>query len=213
MINAYVLSFNCARHYVNPEVLAPSLFDALPQAATVPDVLVVSLQEVAPIAYSFLGGSYLKPYFDRISTTVYLAADLHSHGSERLEHVATRSLGMTALMIFAKPQFKEKIQYIQAAGAGVGVWNMGNKGAVAMRLGVSCSGSDEVLELSFVAAHLAPHEKAYVERNKVSDLCCRADIRFTARAINPQLSTPRSPPCGPQASLFSIVLTHILTIH
>lgn len=168
MINTYLLTFNCARHQVNPEALAVSLFDALPQAAAIPDVLAISLQEVAPIAYSFLGGSYLKPYFDRITTTVHLAAHLHSHGGERLEHVATRSLGLTALVIFAKPQFRERIQYIQAAGAGVGVWNMGNKGAVAMRLGVSRPGSEDTLDLTFVAAHLAPHEDAYAERNKVS---------------------------------------------
>ncbi|KAF1965673.1 DNase I-like protein [Bimuria novae-zelandiae CBS 107.79] len=166
MIEAYLLTFNCARNLVNPETLTPSLFDALPKAAAVPDVLAVSLQEVAPIAYSFLGGSYLKPYFDRIATSVHLAAELHSHGSERLEHVATRSLGLTALMIFAKPQFMERIQYIQAAGAGVGVWNMGNKGAVAMRIGVSCPGSEDLLNITFVAAHLAPHEKACAERNK-----------------------------------------------
>lgn len=166
MIDAYLLTFNCARHLVNPETLAPALFDALPKAAAVPDVLAISLQEVAPIAYSFLGGSYLKPYFDRITTTVHLAADLHSHGSERLELVATRSLGLTALMIFAKPRFLERIQYIQAAGAGVGVWNMGNKGAVAMRIGVSSQGSDEMLNISFVAAHLAPHEKEVAARNK-----------------------------------------------
>lgn len=151
---------------MNPETLAPALFDALPKAAAVPDVVALSLQEVAPIAYSFLGGSYLKPYFDRISTTVHLAADLHSHGSERLEHVATRSVGLTALMIFAKPAFLEKIQYIQAAGAGVGVWNMGNKGAVAMRLGVVQPGSEEMLHINFAAAHLAPHEKECVSRNK-----------------------------------------------
>lgn len=168
MIDTYLLTFNCARHLVNPEALAPSLFDALPQAATIPDVLAISLQEVAPIAYSFLGRSYLKPYFDRIATTVHLAAHLHSHGNERLEHVATRSLGLTALLIFAKPQFRERIQYIQSAGAGVGVWNMGNKGAVAMRLGVSRPGSEHVVDLTFVAAHLAPHENAFAERNKVS---------------------------------------------
>ncbi|KAF2439039.1 DNase I-like protein [Karstenula rhodostoma CBS 690.94] len=166
MIDAYLLTFNCARHRVNPETLAPALFDALPKAAAVPDVLAISLQEVAPIAYSFLGGSYLKPYFDRITTTVHLAAHLHSHGSERLEHVATRSLGLTALMIFAKPGFLERIQYIQAAGAGVGLWNMGNKGAVAMRIGVSRQGSDEMLNVTFVAAHLAPHEKEVAARNQ-----------------------------------------------
>ncbi|KAF2252113.1 DNase I-like protein [Trematosphaeria pertusa] len=165
-IQSYLLTFNCARNLVSPDTLAPSLFDALPNAASVPDVVAISLQEVAPIAYSFLGGSYLKPYFDRVSTTVHLAAHLRSHGSERLEHIATRSLGMTALMIFARPRFAERIRWIQAAGAGVGFWNMGNKGAVALRLGVSCPDSDDTLNLSFTAAHLAPMEWDCEGRNK-----------------------------------------------
>ena len=166
MFELYLLTFNCARTLADPQSLAPSFFDALPKGAPVPDILAISLQEVAPIAYSFLGGSYLKPYFDRLTTTVQLAADLHSHSSERFEHVATRSLGMTALMIFAKSSFVQRIQWIQSAGAGVGFSNMGNKGAVAMRIGVSCPTSEKTLNLSFVAAHLAPSEKNVDARNK-----------------------------------------------
>jgi endonuclease/exonuclease/phosphatase family metal-dependent hydrolase len=166
MFELYLLTFNCARTLVDPQSLAPSFFDALPKAAPVPDLVAVSLQEIAPIAYSFLGGSHLKPYLDRVTTTVQLAADLHSHGSERLEHVATRSIGMTGLMLFAKPDFLQKIQWIQSAGAGVGFSNMGNKGAVAMRVGLTCPDSDETLDLSFAAAHLAPSEKNIAARNK-----------------------------------------------
>ncbi|KAF1925776.1 DNase I-like protein [Didymella exigua CBS 183.55] len=168
MSELYLLTFNCARTLVDPQALAPSFFEALPKGAPLPDLVAISLQEIAPIAYSFLGGSYLKPYFDRLNTTVQLAADLHGHGSQRLEHVATRSLGMTALMIFAKPRFTQRIQWIQSAGAGVGFSNMGNKGAVAMRVGVTCptSASGETLNLSFAAAHLAPSEKNVAARNK-----------------------------------------------
>lgn len=164
MFELYLLTFNCARELVDPQSLAPSFFDALPKAAPVPDLIAISLQEIAPIAYSFLGGSYLKPYFDRITTTVQLAADLRSHG--QLEHIATRSLGMTGLMIFATPKFTQRIRWIQSAGAGVGFSNMGNKGAVAMRLGISCPGADKTLDLTFSAAHLAPMESNVAARNK-----------------------------------------------
>jgi hypothetical protein len=166
MFELYLVSFNCARNYVNPDTFAPSFFNALPQGAGVPDVVAVSLQEVAPIAYSFLGGSYLKPYLDRVTTAVQLAADLHSHGNGRLQHVATRSLGMTALMIFAKPQIAARVQWIQSAGSGVGFWNMGNKGAVAMRLGIAQPGHNDTLNLVFTAAHLAPMESNIVARNE-----------------------------------------------
>lgn len=166
MFELYLLTFNCARNLVSPNTLAPSLFDALPAGAAVPDLVAVSLQEIAPIAYSFLGGSYLTPYFDKVTETVQLAVKLRSHGEEQLEHVVTRSLGMTALMIFAKPQFAEKVQWIQSAGAGTGFWNMGNKGAVAIRFGITCNGADEVLPITFIAAHLAPMECNVEARNK-----------------------------------------------
>ena len=166
MLELYLLTFNTARELVDPQSLAPSFFAALPQGAPLPDLVAISLQEIAPIAYSFLGGSYLKPYFDRITTAVQLAADAHSHGSEHFEHVATRSLGMTALMIFAKPSVTQRIQWIQSAGAGVGFSNMGNKGAVAMRVGVACPGSADTLNLTFAAAHLAPMESNISARNK-----------------------------------------------
>ncbi|KAF2279568.1 DNase I-like protein [Westerdykella ornata] len=166
MLELYLLTFNCARNLVDPNTLAPVLFNALPPSTSVPDLVAISLQEISPIAYSFLGGSYLKPYFDRIQTTVQLAASLRSHDTEQLEHVASKSLGMTALMIFAKPHLRTRIQWIQPAGVGVGLWNMGNKGAVAMRLGISSPNSDSVLVMAIVAAHLAPMEANVQARNK-----------------------------------------------
>ncbi|KAF2745153.1 DNase I-like protein [Sporormia fimetaria CBS 119925] len=164
MLNLYLLTFNCARNLVDPRALAPSLFDALPHSAPVPDLVAVSLQEISPIAYSFLGGSYLKPYFDRVTTAVQLAASLRSDEQEQLQHVATRSLGMTALMIFAKNEFLSSIEWIQSAGAGVGFWNMGNKGAVAMRLGIASA--NVPFTLTFAAAHLAPMESNVEARNR-----------------------------------------------
>jgi len=166
MIELYLLTFNCARNLVDPQSLAPAFFNALPKGAPVPDLVAISLQELSPIAYSFLGGSHLKPYFDRITTTVQLAADLRSNGTEELEHIATRSLGMTGLMIFAKPKFVQRIQWIQSAGAGVGFANMGNKGAIAMRVGISCPNAAKTLNLTFAAAHLAPMESNISARNK-----------------------------------------------
>ncbi|KAF3036557.1 hypothetical protein E8E12_004881 [Didymella heteroderae] len=202
MFELYLLTFNCARTLVDPQALAPSFFDALPKGAPVPDLVAISLQEIAPIAYSFLGGTYLKPYFDRLTTAVQLASDLHSHGSQRLEHIATRSLGMTALMIFAKPSFTQSVQWIQSAGAGVGFSNMGNKGAVAMRIGVTCptSAAGETLNLSFAAAHLAPSEKNVDARNKDWENIVRNlvfvnhdDSAYSSSEEAPLLSSSKAP--------------------
>lgn len=171
MLDLYLLTFNCARNFVDPIALAPSLFFALAPSTPVPDVLAISLQEVCPIAYAFLGGSYLDPYFDRIHETVHRALELRNNGTAsdvQLQHVTTRSLGLTALMIFARPEVVKRTRWMQYASAGVGVWNMGNKGAVAVRMGIACSTGEEeeTLGLTFTSAHLAPFEANFEARNR-----------------------------------------------
>ena len=167
----YLVTFNCERRLVSPEALAPNLFDALPPSQAIPDLFAISLQELAPISYSFLGGSFLSPYFEQVSAAVQLAADIRSNGQQKLEHVATRSIGMTGLMVFAKPDFAERIRWMQDGSVGVGFWNMGNKGAVGLRLGITADGGDleennEQLILTLVAAHLAPMEWNVERRNQ-----------------------------------------------
>jgi len=199
MLDLYLVTFNTGRALVDPEALAPSFFNAISKDAHIPDLVAVSLQELSPIAYSFLGGSYLKPYFDRITTTVRLAADRHSKGNEELEHVATRSLGMTGLMIFAKPNLVQRVQYIQSAGAGVGFANMGNKGAVAMRIGLSCPDHSDTLNLTFAAAHLAPMESNIRARNKDWENLVR-NLVFVNDDDSPYSATEETPLLAPSPS-------------
>lgn len=150
-ISLYLVTFNCARTLVQAHQFGPHILDAFPQDVPTPDILVISLQEIAPIAYSFLGGSFLTPYFDAIREAVKLAA-------KGPAHVISRNLGMTAIMIFAKDP--TNITSIQTAGVGVGVQGLGNKGAVGIRLVYSET------QLTFVAAHLAPMEDAMLRRNE-----------------------------------------------
>ncbi|MCJ1364156.1 hypothetical protein MMC16_003265 [Acarospora aff. strigata] len=170
-LDLYVVTFNCARELIKPEVFASHLFDARPSiqsnTSPPPDILVLSLQEVAPIAYSFLGGSYLIPYFDRFRHAIELAAISVGDGNTRYRGVVTRNVGMTALMIFVKQNHVEAIEGIETAGVGVGLLEMGNKGAVGVRLRYTTGASDELaVGLTFVAAHLAPMESALRKRNE-----------------------------------------------
>ncbi|KAF2139127.1 uncharacterized protein K452DRAFT_290225 [Aplosporella prunicola CBS 121167] len=175
-LQLYLLSFNCARNLIDPHRLARHLFDALPlrhdgpgasSADPLPDVIVVSLQELAGIAPAFLAGSLLAPYFDRFVAALRFAAP------DVYRHVLHKSLGMTAIMLFAKPHVADRIVSIETAGVGLGFWEMGNKGAVAVRIGLASpqqqqqnpAAADEVLELTFVAAHLAPMEYGVARRN------------------------------------------------
>lgn len=149
-ILTYVLTFNCGRELVNPDVFAQHFFNGL-DAAQAPIVLIVSLQEVAPIAYSFLGGSYLEPYFSRVRATVDTAA--RSLGASYI-HLITRNVGMTAILGFVLDDPAQHIDWIETAGIGVGIQGMGNKGAVGLRLGYTAQGQET--ELAFISAHLAP---------------------------------------------------------
>lgn len=150
-LNIYLLTFNCARKLVQPHEFAPIIFNALPQNGALPEIVVISIQEIAPIAYSFLGGSFLAPYFKALHDTVALVSKDHVN-------VIAKNLGLTAIMIFVKDV--TKLSSIQSAGVGVGLQGMGNKGAVGVRFMF-----DEI-QLTFVAAHLAPMEDALLRRNE-----------------------------------------------
>lgn len=168
-IGVYVVTYNCARTLVQPDVFARHLFDALRDSQP-PEILIISLQELAPIAYAFLGGSHLVPYFDRIRHAVNIAAASLRDAS--YINVITRNVGMTAIAAFVLQERSQDIKWIETAGVGVGVYGMGNKGAVALRLGYATE--DEDLELSIVAAHLAPMEDGLSRRNEDwKDICRR----------------------------------------
>ena len=150
-LNIYLLTFNCARTLIQPHKFAPIIFNALAQDDSLPDLVVLSIQEIAPIANSFLGGSLLTPYFNSLHDAVKLVAKDHIS-------VVTRNIGLTAIMVFAKDV--TKLSSIETACVGVGLQRMGNKGAVGVRFMF-----DEV-ELTFVAAHLAPMEDGLLRRNE-----------------------------------------------
>ncbi|CAD0112863.1 unnamed protein product [Aureobasidium uvarum] len=162
-INTLFLTFNCGRELVNADFFAASINQGLSHAQLPPDVIALSLQEIAPLGQSFLGGSFISPYFERFSQTIQKLNQLWKH-DEQYETILCSNVGMTALMLFARPQVARNIRSVQTAGTGVGAWEMGNKGAVGARLAYAIDDGAE-MDLTFVAAHLAPHEDAWQRRN------------------------------------------------
>lgn len=160
-LDILVITFNCGRKLIKPEILARHLSNAIPGASG-PEIIVLSLQEIAPVAYSFLGGSYLVPYFFEFQHAIRQASK--AFGETKYVNVVTRNVGMTACMVFVHEGHKGRIRWLETAGVGVGVQEMGNKGAVGVRLGYAAT--EEPLELAFVAAHLAPMEDALDRRNE-----------------------------------------------
>ncbi|PGH34050.1 hypothetical protein GX50_03106 [[Emmonsia] crescens] len=162
-LGVYVLTFNCARNVIQHDSFASHLFDVLPksgpQSTDLPEILVLSLQEIAPIAYAFLGGSFLDPYFDAFRRSVSIAA-----GDQHYENIITKNAGMTAVMVFVRGDVAENIAWIETAEVGVGVQEAGNKGAAGARIGYQVR--EDTVDLTFVAAHLAPDEWAVERRNE-----------------------------------------------
>ncbi|QQK43161.1 Inositol 5-phosphatase, putative [Penicillium digitatum] len=159
-LGIYVLTFNCARNFVDVDVFADHFFDALPASgagSSAPDLIFLSLQEIAPIAHSFLGGSYLFPYVDAFRRTVQKASA--QKWDQHYVNFLTENTGMTGLMLFAREDTLGKIAWKDTAQVGLGVQEMGNKGAVGARLGYVVEGHpSQTVDLTFVAAHLAPME-------------------------------------------------------
>ncbi|KAL8864288.1 MAG: hypothetical protein Q9174_007406, partial [Haloplaca sp. 1 TL-2023] len=161
-LNILVITFNCGRELIKPNIFAQHLSDTL-SSSPQPDILVFSLQEIAPVAHSFLGGSYLASYFQPFRHAVEVAAK--AIGEAEYVNIITRNVGMTACLVFILQELQEQVQWIEAGGVGVGMYEMGNKGAVGIRLGYAIPNS-EVMDLTFVAAHLAPMEEGLERRNE-----------------------------------------------
>ncbi|KAF4626378.1 hypothetical protein G7Y89_g11778 [Cudoniella acicularis] len=162
-LSVYILTFNCGLSPIDIDAFASQLFAGV-TTSTPPDILALSLQEIAPIPKAFIGGTFLVPYFSRFYHAVQKAAYKLSNSSASPIYtpIAARNLGLTGIMLFAKDA--EAIQNIETGGVGVGIAEMGNKGAVGVRFTYQRGGSST--ELTFIAAHLAAMESELKRRNE-----------------------------------------------
>lgn len=179
------ITYNCGRERVKPSIFARHLLSAIPKSKP-PELLILCLQEIAPLSYSFLGGSFLGPYYHSLEHAVRLAAA--SLDEATYVNVMVRNVGMTAIMAFVLQEHVGRIKRVQTAGVGLGMHEMGNKGAVGLRFGYTVgnvsavdgkdgSGNEdddedegveeeEIMEISIAAVHLAPMEHAVDRRNE-----------------------------------------------
>ncbi|KAI7122149.1 DNase I-like protein [Hortaea werneckii] len=200
-LNVYLTTFNCGRKPVNIDYFSHFLFDGLSKSNPLPpDLIVLSLQEIAPIAYGFLGGTLLTPYFTRFTQAVADAArNTFSNPNVFYHEPIVRNAGMTAIMVFAREEVWHRIQQVESAGVGVGLWEMGNKGAVGVRLSVGGSGADSTTPFTFVAAHLAPMEPEWERRNQDWRSICE-NLVFEPESQQPNDIAPQSPETEPLLS-------------
>ncbi|KOS22552.1 Polyphosphatidylinositol phosphatase INP52 [Escovopsis weberi] len=179
-LDLLVLTFNCAEKLINVPVFATHLERALQQNATeLPELVVFSLQEVAPLSYAFIGDYFLGTYMARFDEAINIAAarllqdsegEVVSPGSTQpLRALSTpytlvkcHNVGYTAMMLFARDP--SRLKDLKEAEIGFGAAEMGNKGAVGFRFLYDAE-NGESTELTFVAAHLAAMEWNLARRN------------------------------------------------
>ncbi|KAF2970928.1 hypothetical protein GQX73_g2642 [Xylaria multiplex] len=74
-LDVFILTFNAGKARINPSILALHLRNAFAQNATdLPELVVISLQEMAPLEHSFIGSYMINPYFQSWVSAVNLAA-------------------------------------------------------------------------------------------------------------------------------------------
>lgn len=173
-LRLYVVTFNCGRNLIEHDAFGQHIFDGwqdpISGGSDPPDVIVFNLQEVAPISYAFIGGNYLKPYFDRFKNAVRVStAKLSSqHGGEAVEYtnLLAKNCGLTALMVFVREDLVDEVQQVNLAEVGVGLSEMGNKGAIGARVSWKVPESGKLMHTTFISAHLAPFEAELQRRDQ-----------------------------------------------
>ncbi|KAI0487449.1 DNase I-like protein [Xylaria cf. heliscus] len=185
-LDVFILTFNAAKEQINPNVFAFHLGNAFAQNATgLPELVVICLQEMAPLAQSFIGSYMIDPFFQSYASAVHIAASSHvaksrvqdqeagqdgrqdELGGSPYTLVTTRHVGMTGIMLFALDP--GALQDLSSAEVSFGAGEMANKGAVGLRMLFSkqdAVGRKRQTELTFVGTHLAPHEWNLEKRNK-----------------------------------------------
>ncbi|KAI9694381.1 MAG: hypothetical protein M1820_008981 [Bogoriella megaspora] len=182
-----ILTFNCGRTLIDVSSFALLVLDPLFDSSA-PDIVVLSLQEIAPIAYSFIGGTWLDPYLNSFVDALHITAQ--SHGGNTYENIVSKNVGMTALLVFVKADVVDKIKEVDVGGVGVGWLEMGNKGAVGTRLRWAGSEEDQDSYTTFVAAHLAPMEEKFERRNQDWENIIRNLVLTSERSVATSNSRP-----------------------
>ena len=152
---------------IDVEAFSQTLHASINSSPEPPDLIALAIQEIAPLSYAFLGGTYLTPYF-----SAYEDALSRRHGP-KYDTVVSRNLGLTGIMLFARRDWTGRVKWLQTGGVGVGVRELGNKGAIGVRVGL-VAGDERKAVVTFVAAHLTHGEEAVERRNEDWKSICRS---------------------------------------
>ncbi|KAK3330879.1 Endonuclease/exonuclease/phosphatase [Apodospora peruviana] len=180
-LDLFILTFNCAKNLINVPVFSAHLQAALTRnAESLPDLVAFSLQEVSPLSYAFIGSYFLNSYYSKYEEALNLASvnilettatsqyDVRPQQQQTKKPytlVRAKNVGMTAILLFARDL--ASVRRIEEAECGFGAAEMGNKGAVGLRVSwaPAAGAGGEETEVTVVATHLAAMEWNLKKRN------------------------------------------------
>ncbi|KAI2632751.1 DNase I-like protein [Xylaria nigripes] len=179
-LDVFILTFNAGKQQIDPPTFAYHLRNAFLQNATnLPELIVFCLQEMAPLANSFIGSYMISPFFQKYVSAVNLAASsLFGESRHQVQDsdapqdsfytlAASLNVGMTGIMLFARDP--KALRHLQSTEVSFGAGSMANKGAVGLRILYAKedeTGQEKETELTFVSTHLAAHEWNLEKRNR-----------------------------------------------
>lgn len=176
----YLLTLNCARALQTPFQLAASLARTLPSIP--PHVLVLSIQELAPLSPAFLSGLHITAYTRPLQEAITIATE-RAYGAAYTPLI-THAVGFTTILLFTHPT--TSIQSLLTAGTGLGFAGiLANKGSAALRIKIN-----NTITLTFVAAHFAPDEYSCDRRDKDWENLVRRTIFTRAETVPGDDTTP-----------------------
>ncbi|KAK9478285.1 Endonuclease/exonuclease/phosphatase [Lipomyces japonicus] len=170
-ISVLLFTYNCGQIIHPTSTVRDALRSVLDitagnaNTARLPDLIFLSLQELAPIHDIFLWGAtdkYLTPFIDAVT---YLhdghgdSDDDNDYDNPVYDLVTAVSSGLTFGLLFSHAS-SVKISNLESTSVSYGYFQTGLKGAAGVRVSVSSSSSSShtPVQATFVAAHLAANE-------------------------------------------------------
>ncbi|KAH8197468.1 hypothetical protein TruAng_008363 [Truncatella angustata] len=174
VVDIFYLTFNAGKAFISSSVFGRHLYNAFKEnnnaSGHLPELVVFSLQESAPIHDAFRGPYFLTPYLSCYESALNIAAAQYIAEEDRENRpkdtpytlLKTCNVGMTGIMLFARDP--TAVSRVKTAEAGFGAGDMANKGAAGLRMDFTKDG--KTTELTFVSTHLAAMEWNLERRNK-----------------------------------------------
>lgn len=127
-----------------------------------PDVVAVGFQELLPLHFGFAGLS--KSVIENRNSLLLSQIEAHAPNKEKYSLVAKVVHVGVALLVYILDEHFSRVEDVQTSLTGCGPAYIGNKGAVGVRFRLAGADGGLGETLTFVCAHLTPHEHKLAHR-------------------------------------------------